>query len=90
VKLVVAIVQDDDALRVLRALVERGHRATRIASTGGFLAAGNSTLLIATEEAEVDAILDIVRNECPRDQVGTDPTGGAVMIVVPVERFERA
>jgi len=63
-KLIVAIVQDRDANDLLKALTEAGHRATRLASSGGFLRGGNTTVLIGTEEPEIDPIMEIIRHTC--------------------------
>lgn len=60
-KLLIVILNDPDAENVLRGLVEKGHRATRISSTGGFLRRGNTTLLIGLEEDQVDPALEIIR-----------------------------
>ena len=49
-KLIVAVVQDKDSVRLVEALVEKGYRSTKLASTGGFLKSGNTTLLIGVEE----------------------------------------
>jgi len=78
-KLVLAIVQDKDAGKLIRALVDAGHRATKLASTGGFLKEGNTTLLIGTESSRVPEIVDIIRNTCrAREQLVTpvSPVGG--------------
>ena len=45
-KLVVAIVQDQDAGSLIVDLTDKEFRVTKLASTGGFLKAGNTTLLI--------------------------------------------
>ena len=63
-KLVVAIVQDYDTDRLLRAISEAGLRATRIASTGGFLRMGNTTVLAGVEDDQVPACLQILREVC--------------------------
>ena len=63
-KLLVAIVQDADARRVLDALVAEGHRATKISSTGGFLVRGNTTILIGVEDQQVNTVFDILREHC--------------------------
>ena len=44
-KLVIAIVQDEDAGRVVSALMDKGFGVTKLATTGGFLRAGNTTLI---------------------------------------------
>jgi uncharacterized protein YaaQ len=63
-KLVVAIVQDYDTDRLLRAISEAGLRATRIASTGGFLRMGNTTVFLGVEDGQVSACLDVLRTTC--------------------------
>ena len=44
-KLIVAIVQDEDAGRLVSALMDKGFGVTKLATTGGFLRAGNTTLM---------------------------------------------
>jgi uncharacterized protein YaaQ len=63
-KLVIAVIQRQDAGNLLDALTTKGHRVTRISSEGGFLHEGNVTLLIAVEDREVDSLLRIVREHC--------------------------
>ena len=49
-KLVFAIVNNDDSHSVSSALTQGGYQATKLASTGGFLMAGNTTFMICSEE----------------------------------------
>jgi uncharacterized protein YaaQ len=63
-KLVLAIVQDDDAQTLIDAIVARGYRVTRINTVGGFLRRGNATLLIAIEERHVVGLLYLIRQYC--------------------------
>ena len=49
-KLIIAIINRDDANSVTRALSKKGFSSTRLSTTGGFLMAGNVTLLIGLEE----------------------------------------
>lgn len=63
-KLVVAVVQDRDTNELLRALVAAGYRATKLASTGGFLRGGNTTLMIGTEDAQVPEVMEIISHKC--------------------------
>lgn len=63
-KLVIAVVQDQDAAPLMDALVDRGFRATKLATTGGFLRQGNTTLLIGVEDEQVDDVVDVVRSVC--------------------------
>ena len=71
-KLIVAVVQDKDSVRLVEALVEKGYRSTKLASTGGFLKSGNTTLLIGVEETAVQVVVDIIKNIChSREQLIT-------------------
>jgi uncharacterized protein YaaQ len=63
-KLIVAIVQDYDTDRLLRAIGAAGLRATRIASTGGFLRTGNTTVLMGVEDDRVATCLDLLKASC--------------------------
>ncbi len=75
VKLVVAVVQDRDAVDLLQELTDAGHGATKLSSTGGFLREGNTTLLIGCEDDNVEEILDVIRQVCrTREQIVTPLT----------------
>jgi uncharacterized protein YaaQ len=63
-KLVIAVVQGEDAQRTVSALGDKGIGSTRFASSGGFLQQGNVTLLIGVEDSQVDATLEIIRANC--------------------------
>jgi uncharacterized protein YaaQ len=60
-KLIIAIVKDSDLEPVSRALTSNSFRVTLIASTGGFLRRGSTTLLIGVEDDQVQQGLDIIR-----------------------------
>jgi uncharacterized protein YaaQ len=64
VKLVVAIVQGEDAAQTVEALSGAGLSVTRLASSGGFLQQGNATLLVGVEEERVEQVLALVRANC--------------------------
>ena len=61
-KLVLAIVNDEDGNKVLNALSKAGFSVTKLATTGGFLKAGNMTLLIGTEDEKVDHAIEIIKD----------------------------
>ena len=63
-KLVVAIVHNEDAGALVDALLEKEFRATRLHSSGGFLKQSNATILLGVEDAEVDEVMGIVREHC--------------------------
>lgn len=60
-KLIYAIVNNDDSHAVSSALTKGGFSATKLASTGGFLMAGNTTFLVCSENEKVDEIIEIIR-----------------------------
>jgi uncharacterized protein YaaQ len=60
-KLVIAIVHDDDAGELVSELTEKGYGITKLATTGGFLKAGNTTLLIGVPKEKVEDVLEIIR-----------------------------
>ena len=63
-KMVIAIVQDQDVGRLLQCVTREGLRATRLASSGGFLRSGNTTLLFGVEEERLVGLLSTIRETC--------------------------
>jgi uncharacterized protein YaaQ len=57
-KLILAVVRDDDTESVLNTLLPKGFRVTRLASTGGFLRRGSTTLMIGVEEGQESMVID--------------------------------
>ncbi len=64
-KLVFAVINNDDSHTVSTELTKNGFSATKLASTGGFLMSGNTTFLICVEEQRVDSAIEIIRS-CSR------------------------
>lgn len=60
-KLIIAIIGDQDNESVSQALIQAGFRVTRIASTGAFLRRGSSTLMIGVENEKVDEAIQAIR-----------------------------
>jgi len=84
-KMIIIIVEDNDADTLTQALTAASFRVTRVASTGGFLRSGVVTMLLGVQEEQVDAVLQTVRNSLP-------PKAGqkrATIFVVPVQHFEQ-
>ena len=78
-KLIIAVVQDQDSNRLSKALVDNNFRATKLATTGGFLKSGNTTFMIGTEDIRVDRALQIIKENCrSREQLvaPVSPMGG--------------
>jgi uncharacterized protein YaaQ len=104
-KLVLAVVEDDDAVALMNALIDEGLGATKLASTGGFLLRGNTTLLIGVEDHQVEQVLDTCRRVCRRRKKLTPQAsaeipaavtipfeveaGGAIVFVLEVSQFQR-
>ena len=65
-KLVLAIVQDDDAIDLIEELTDKNYRVTKLATTGGFLKSGNTTLMIGVEEKEVKNLINVIEDVCKR------------------------
>lgn len=65
-KLIIAIVQDEDADNLTDALIAEGFRVTRIGSTGSFLRMGNSSLMVGVEDHQVPQVISIIRRICRR------------------------
>ena len=85
-KLVIAAVQDKDSNRLSTALINAGFRATKLASTGGFLKAGNTTFMIGIEDERVHEVLQVIKSNCKiREQLVTpvSPMGGATDSYIP-------
>ena len=74
-KLVLAIVQDDDALDLIEELNDKGFRVTKLATPGGFLKSGNTTLMIGVEIDKVDVVINVIEEVCKRRKqvVSTQP-----------------
>jgi uncharacterized protein YaaQ len=64
VKLVVAIVNPEDAGPLVDALLERDYRATRLHSSGGFLKQSNATVILGVDDDAVEEVLGIIRESC--------------------------
>ena len=73
-KLIIAIVQDEDASRLISNLMNEGYGVTKLATTGGFLKSGNTTLLVGVDDSRFDACMAIVEKiRKSRKQIATSP-----------------
>lgn len=68
-KMITAIVNKADADMVCNALAEAGFAFTKMATTGGFLRSGNTTLLMGTEDDKVATALEIIHQHCHKRTV---------------------
>lgn len=65
-KLVLSIVSNDDSAVVSAALTREGFSVTKLATTGGFLMAGNTTFLVGVEDDKVDAVIELIKKQSKR------------------------
>ncbi len=59
-KMILAIINQDDANLVVNGLMQSGYSVTKLSTTGGFLRAGNTTILVGVEDEKVDKVLNII------------------------------
>jgi len=63
-KLVLAIINNDDSAIAASALTDRGFFVTKLSTTGGFLLVGNTTLLIGTEDNKIEEVKSVLKQFC--------------------------
>ena len=78
-KLAVFVVENNRVDATVDALVGQGFRVTRLASTGGFLRRGNTTLLVGIEDVDVERAKTVVHAKAP----------GTVFLALDLDRYER-
>jgi len=84
-KMIIIIVQNNDADTLTRAFTAENFRVTRVASTSGFMRSGVVTMLLGVEDPQVDAAIKVVHDALA-------PSGEqkrATLFVVPVQHFEQ-
>ncbi len=67
-KLIYAIVRNDNEDDVNDALMKEHFQITKLATTGGFLRKGNTTLMICTDDDKVDDCIEIIKKQCGKKQ----------------------
>jgi len=85
-KMIIAILRDVDSDTVTRALTASNFRVTRIASTGGLLRRGVTTLLVGVDDGKVETAIQVLKENCSPAIEGEKR---ATVFVVPVEKFEQ-
>jgi uncharacterized protein YaaQ len=86
-KLIIAIVRDSDNEPISQALIASGFRVTRVASTGGFLRRGSTTLMVGVEDGKVDEAIEVIRSSTAAPP---EPGGKRVtLFVLNVEHFSQ-
>jgi len=89
-KLIMAIVSDEDSNILSDSLNNDGFGATKLCSSGGFLKSGNTTFIIGTDDNRVERALDIIRDTCKSRRRMISPeklpgSFGAFNMAMPVE-----
>lgn len=86
-RLIIAILRNADSEDMLKALLEDNFRVTQIASTGGFLRRGTSTILIGVEKDRVETAIRLIREH---STPAIDPgLKRATVFVLKVDQFEQ-
>ncbi len=61
-KLILAVVRDIDTEAILNTLLPREFRVTRLASTGGFLRRGSTTLMVGVEDGQEYEVIELLKS----------------------------
>ena len=86
-KLMIAIVNNEDYDKIARQLTEEEYRVTCIASTGGLFRRGSTTLLIGLEEEKINRAMEIIRkNSTSPEGIGTHK---AAIFVLNIKEYIR-
>ena len=85
-KLIIAIIRDTDSEPVSHSLTSANFRVTGVASTGGFLRRGKTTLLIGVEDDQVESTLQIIRDSISPEKEEKEQR--AVIFVLKVDHFD--
>lgn len=65
-KLIMAIVSNDDSGAVSSSMTKAGFQITKLATTGGFLMAGNTTFISGVDDDKVDEVIAIISKHSSR------------------------
>ena len=79
-KLIIAIIRDVDNDKVSRALTTESFRVTYVASTGGFLRRGQSTLMIGVEDELLENAMEIIRQNVSK-ATESDPRHSIIFVL---------
>lgn len=74
-KLILAIVNNDDSAYASASLTEEGFFVTKLSTTGGFLMVGNTTFLIGTQDEDTQRVIDILKKTCKTRKQSNAPSG---------------
>ena len=63
-KLMFIIVRQDNENDVINSLIKNNFQITKLATSGGFLKKGNTTLMSCINDDDVDNAIEIIKSEC--------------------------
>lgn len=78
-KLLLAIVSNDDSSSVINSLNKKRFQTTKLATTGGFLSKGNTTIILGVEDSKVEEAISIIGEESKSRQEIIPATQGFEM-----------
>jgi uncharacterized protein YaaQ len=84
-KMIIAIVKDSETEQISQSLLSANFRVTKLATTGGFLREGATTLMIGVEDDKVDDALSLIRNQIDQDPENPQAT----IYVLNIKNFSR-
>jgi len=87
-KIIIAIVANEDNNKVASNLTKKGFSVTKLSTTGGFLMSGNTTMLIGTQDEKVDEAISIIGQYSKKRKKivpSTSYFGMGVNVAIPVE-----
>lgn len=90
-KLMIAIIQDDNISKVSKILMENKISSTKLSSTGGFLKSGNTTLVMGVEDEEVDKVVELIKSKSSGKKVQKGKSEvtvrGANLFVIDIDEY---
>jgi uncharacterized protein YaaQ len=86
-KLMIAIVNDEDYDKIAHQLTDEEYRVTCIASTGGLFRRGSTTLLIGLEEEKINRAVEIIREHSTTSEGSS--THKAAIFVLNIKEYIR-
>ena len=89
-KLVIVVLDNENSKKITKMLLSQKLRATKLASSGGFLSLGNTTLLIGAEDEKVDEIISLINKEhLVKDKKSEENETKIHIFVMPIEDYVR-
>lgn len=89
-KLIIVVLDNENSKRITKILLAQKLRATKLASSGGFLSLGNTTLLIGAEDERVEEVISLIDKEHKNKDKNTREDDSKIHIfVMPIDDYVR-